>query len=274
MCSTWTAGSDSSGEDIDPWKFDAQNYSAQPFQVEKPLNYIYNTDGQRVQLLNSAGCRIEATGEVYGVEHSFVFYTKNEPQNLPQQPVINASTIRVAGESFAKFSAMMMPPSITHIVDRDDTGKIIRSYYEIPVTIRTFPDGWLEQFLDVGTLALFGDDPTPQPIYKYSPWTGTNDAANLQVRPVFGSIQDVIAAKKAYAKAKSGKEDITDQTYMAAYKELPYEEMTEPLPLDNGRIYTAALTDPNNHPYRTIDGFKVQIVNFGQFNIPKKREGK
>ena len=267
-------GSSGASDDTDPWELDAQEFRKSPFPVERPLKYGYNAKGERIQLLNSAGCQLELTGEIHGTQYTFVFYTKKEPK-VPSEPVINSSSITIAGENFPQYSALLYPPEVNHIVDRDDKGEILRSYYEIPVTIRTLPGGWMEKPLDIGTLARFGDDPTPQPIYKYHPWTSKDESENMKVRPAFGSIQDVLAAKRKYAEVMSGGSDTSSDAYKSAYKELPYDEMTEPLPLTpDGKVYVEAMTDPAKHPYNTIDHFKFQLVNFSQYNLPKKREGK
>lgn len=271
--------SSSGGKEKDPWDLGVQNLSTQPFVVQRPLlDIIDSASGKKTRLLNSAGCPIEATTDVYGTEYSFVFATRKRPAS-PLNPVINASFTQFAGESILAYCGMLMPFSVSRIVDRDDEGKEIRTYWEVSASIRCINGTWLREFLDVGTLARFPsadgsnfNELTPEPIYKYFDWAGVDEEKKFTVRPSYGGIANVIAAKEEYAKKISGGNTRSDK-WKQAFNELPYEEVTEPLPLKaSGEIYIEAMIDPLENPYNTVDGFEYELADFDQFNIPSKLE--
>ena len=276
-----TSFSSSGGKEKDPWDLGVQNLSSQPFVVQHPLlDIIDSASGKKTRLLNSAGCPIEATTDVYGIEYSFVFATKKRPPS-PQNPVVNASFVRIGGELIPAFCGMLMPFSLSRIVDRDDSGKELRTYWEVSASIRCINGTWARKFLDVGTLARFpsvagdGQDSgggNPQPIYKYFNWASVEEDEKFTVRPSFGSLIHVIAAKAAYAKKISGSDTRTDK-WRQAFNELPYEEVTEPLPLTaTGEVFYNAMVDPINYPYLTKEGLEYDLADFEQYNIPTKLE--
>lgn len=272
---TYTNGAISGDGDIDPWDLEAQGFSVDRFTLSAPVFKIRNKQGSLVPFVNSAKCRMQAQRDIYGAEYSFFFclkYKETSTPDLPSQPIINSATVKVAGETLPAYSSLLFPPSMRLVSDYEDDGTLKRSYWEISCKIRRHPHsgGWFEDYPDVGTLALDSSGKAA-PIYRFSAWKNKEDKNNLQLPPSFGSIQEVIHAKGFYAAAVSGGKE--NETYWQAWQELPYEEITEPLPLRNGKVYLEAMADPVNYPYHQITGTVYQLGEFSQYDLPKKREG-
>lgn len=269
----------SGGAGKDPWDLDATDYSVEPLPIEIPMKGGYNSDGDYKELRNTAGSMMQRQQTIYGSEHSFIF-CKKDKGSIPtfnQHAIVNSATAKIAGETFAKHTAMLMPPSVSHRTEYKDNGEVLRSYWEIAVKIRVHPLTWITKTLNVGTMARFKDKngsiiKTPAPIYKYTPWTKAKPEDNFDIKPVYGSLQDVVKAKHTYAMTVS--KGVQNDSYYQAFNALPWEEITEPLPLDSkGGVYTDAMEDPDNNPYLTIDLFDTDFGPFSQYSFPKKREG-
>lgn len=256
--------------DIEPWELDAQNLTRNNFSVTSPLLNIYNAKGKPVPLLNGAGNRLEAQHEQYGAEYSFIYCikAKNGGPNIAQQPMINNETETVAGIKFEKHSGLLLPMTARMITDYDDFGVQKRAYWEVSVKIRRHPKSWMEEFLNVGTMAIFKSGEAASPIYRFTPWKyNATPAEKLETKPLFGSLQQVIGAKTTYAGDPK-----KDKDFAQKWQELPYEEMTEPMPLtERGGLYLEALLVPGT-PYKKITGMKTPPGRWGQFNMPKKVE--
>lgn len=271
-------GDDDRDPDIDPWELGAQDFTKDRFTVSRAIFNLRRKDGTLVPFVNSANCRLEGERDVYGTEYTFLFclkYRDGISPRLPGQPVVNSSTVRVAGEDLPAYSSLLFPPQMRLVTDRNDAGEIKRSYWEISCKIRRHPDpvnGWFESYPDIGTLAL-GADGRPAPIYRFIPWTSDDEDAKLATLPAYGTIQQVIYAKNRYARATAGAVTDRNEKYWQAWQELPYEEVTEPLPLNNGKVYLEAMANPLTHPYRQIVGTVYQLGKFQQYNLPEKREG-
>lgn len=273
-----SSSGDDSGDDKAPWDLAAHDYSEDPFPIKVPVNFLRNKQGKKVPFLNSANCQMQAERDVHGVEYRFIFcikYKKTAPPRLPADPLVNSQVVEVAGNLFPAYSALLFPPQRRLVVDRDDLGNILRSYWEISCRIQKhpFPGGWFDSYPDVGTMALdtFGN---PAPIYRYSPWTSKQADKKLATKPVFGSIQEVVAAKNIYSKLPNpDNTEPTEEEKWQAWQELPYEEYAEPLPLNNGHVYTEAMQDPVANPYKQIYGTLFGVGKFQQYNLPEKREG-
>lgn len=265
--------------DVDPWDLDAQEYSTSPFPIEQPMLGGYDENGQYKQLKNSAGCLLQRTHTIYGTQHSFIFCLRNRGTRprFNGNALINSSTTKVAGETFERHTAMLMPPTVNLRTEYDDNGQEKRSYWEIEVQIRQHPKSWITKTLNVGTMARFRDSKgkltdTPEQIYKFVPWEKTKDEEKFQTKPKYGSLSDVVYAKHKYALLASGGKK--DTKYREAYKELPWEEVTEPLPLDlDGCVYEAAMKDPIKNSYYVVELFDTELGSFSQYSFPKKREG-
>lgn len=255
--------------DKDPWDLDAQNvqvsYSTEPF----PLKYGYDTDGSLCQLKNSAGSRLLIEGQNTIRQISFMFCVKAKKSGeapINDVEVINSTTETVAGYTLKPYHAKLMPMNATFVNEVDENGRDKRSYWQIEAVILENNKTWLRKALDVGTMAKFAPDKPAQPIYQYTPWTSTNDGENMLIKPKFGSIDDVIAAKKAYS------DKFADSEKQSRFDMLPYQEITEPLPLtEDGRVYEQALIDPENNEYNVVAYFETKPASWSQWNLPKKR---
>ena len=264
--------------DVDPWELDAQEYSTEPFPVEIPMLGGWDRKGKYHRLLNSAGCMLQRQQTIYGDSHKFLYCVKDRGKRptFERRAVINSSTCTVAGESFEAYTALLLPPSVAHRVEYDDNGSVKRSYWEISVEIRVHPVSWETETLNVGTMAKFKNEDgslseTPETIYKYSPWKSDKMEDNWSVKPAYGSIRDVAKAKHEYASKISGGQK--NDKYYQAYQELPWEEVTEPLPLRlDGTVYEEAMRDPEANPYYTVALFDTILGSFSQFGFPKNRE--
>lgn len=266
--------------DTDPWNLGAQEFSTDTFTVSYPVRKLRKKDGTIIPFLNSANCRMSAEMDVYGTQYNFIFcvkYRESSEPVLPEQPIINSQSVMIAGVRLPAYSSLLFPPQKRLIVDRDDYGEIKRSYWEISCTIKRHPltSGWFEDYADVGTLALDSSGKAA-PVYRYFPWKSTDENANFATAPKFGAIENVIAAKNAYAKLFGSRNDADPEkktAYWQAWQELPYDEMTEVLPLKDGKIYEEAMRDPVKYPYKEITGTTYQVGRFQQFNLPERREG-
>ena len=87
---------------------------------------------------------------------------------------------------------------------------------------------------------------------------------------MFGSINHVVAAKHVYATAVT---KTMDATYWNAWKELPYEEMKEPMPLNaDGTLNLQAIANPDKATYYTLEYTTLNIGDWSGYNLPKTRE--
>lgn len=253
----------------DPWELDAQNVQVSYTTEPTPLLEGYKQDGVKFQLLNSARSRLLIEGQNIIRQISFTYCVKDGRTGeapINKRAIINSSAETVAGYSFAAFTAKLMPMNASFIQDVNDDGEIYRRYWQIEAVILENEKTWLRSALDVGTMAIFKAGEPAQPIYQYTPWTSTNDEENMLIKPKFGSINDVIAAKKAYS------DKFADSEKQSRFDMLPYQEITEPLPLtEDGRVYEQALIDPVNKPYLTVDYFETKPASWSQWNLPKKR---
>lgn len=272
-----SSGGSTTQVDKDPWDLDAQNYTVDPFPIEIPMVGGYNESGIYKRLLNTAGCVLQRTQTIYGASHKFIYCVRRNPPDFGNYAIVNNATCKIAGTTFEKHSSMLMPPSAAYRVEYTDSGTVKRSYWEISVEIRVHPKTWVTETLNVGTMARFKDKngtlkKIPETIYKYYPWKSSKEADNFKTEPAFGSIHDVAKAKHDYAILVSG--GAKNDKYYQAYKELPWEEVTEPLPLNSdGEVYVDALKDPTKNEYKTIKLFDTDLGSFSQFGFPKKREG-
>lgn len=264
--------------DKEPWELGAQNLTSQSFSYQVPLLEGYAFEGSnyvKKQLMNTAGCRIEATTEKYGTDYNFVYAVRKKP-SFPNKPIINYKSATIAGMTFDFGEVMLMPVLFNPIIDRDDNGNVLRSYWEVNVNFRHKDERWFSRFLNVGTLARHSArNLAPQPTYKYFSWSEYYDEDNpdkkFEAPASFGNLIAVLAAKEAYAYRVSPNKN--SKEWLQAYNELPYEEVTEPLPLNElGMIDLPAMIDPENNPYRTIGLYEYPLWRFAALDLPKKLE--
>ena len=250
-----TGGGSSSGSDVDPWDLDATNVSVGYSTEQVPFLKGWNESGAEVDLLNSAGCRIDAETTAFVTELTFTYCVKSSGTGEPpvnNSPSINQSVQKVAGYSIPAKCGMLMPMSATFMIEYEDDNptKIKRTYWEINVSIRINERGWKKEFLDVGTMALF-DAGVPEPIYQYTP--NPNEP-----KVNFGSIGQVQKAKAEFEKNYPG-------------QKMGWNEVTDPLPLNNGKIFTEALQSRQNQ-YNKIVIYDVPLDSWASYNLPSKRE--
>jgi hypothetical protein len=222
-------------------------------------------------LLNSAGSRLLIEGQNIIRQISFTFCVKDGKSGeapLNNRAIINSKSEKAAGYKFDPFTAMLMPMNATFIQDVDEYGDIYRRYWQIEAVIMENSKTWERKALDVGTMALVEGKEYPQPIYQYTPWQYADPGANIGIQPRFGSIDDVIRAKTAYANMVSPG-NATE--WAKNYDLVPYNEITEPLPLINGKVYTNAIKDPVKYPYGYIPYFETKPGSWNKYNLPQKR---
>lgn len=273
----------------DPWELGATGFSRDVFNIEAAINgyYVFKRDKNSIKpipragsLRNSAGSVVEGTEELYGEVYSFTFCLKERNGKEPtanRYPCINSKQIKVAGVTFDAYEALLMPITYRHVLDEDSQGKE-RSYFELSVQIKTHPRSWLSKMENMGTMARFaraesagGGLTEPMAIYKYFPWKKNDESDKIKTQPVFGSINHVVAAKHVYASAVNPKSK--DATYWNAWKELPYEEMKEPMPLNaDGTLNLQAIANPDKATYYTLEYTTLNIGDWSGYNLPKTRE--
>lgn len=254
--------------DKDPWELDAQNVSVSYSTEPAPMHFGYNAKGEKVPLVNSAGGRLLVEGQNTIRQISFTFCVKSGKTGeapVNNKALINSSDVKVAGYTIAPFEGLLMPMNAQFVADVDDEGEIYRRYWQIQAVILENERTWLRKALDVGTMARFIENQPPQPIYQFTPWTDPKPENNFNIPPVYGNIDKAIEAKIQYAKKFPGAQ------YQAKFDELPCSEITEPLPLLNGKVYIDAMKDPIKNPYKTVDYFETKPTSWAKWNLPKKR---
>lgn len=277
--------------DGDPWDLGAQNFTSNFVPINVPFLNGYDEDGNPMQNLNSAGCRIEAETTEYIREINFDYCVKASGSrgdfDGAEEAIINKSTDRIAGISIAKRTGLLLPMSSTFITEYEASGnEIKRQYWNVNVTIQIKKTGWRRDELDIGTMCYFRNRNgevvrRPRSLYSYSAWSAvSDDYTNRNANTIYGSIDDVIAAKRAYAKSVKGSFDpdsVTSPTqdqlnnYQRAYDQLPFEEVTEPFPLSFGEFYQNAMENPDLYPYQTIKIYDAKIASWNQFDLPSTR---
>ena len=258
----------------EPWELGAQNVQISFIERQVPLISGTGIDGTTIiQAVNSAGCQILAETTETVMVLSFMFSVKAKTTNdwnSNMFPVINKTTETVAGITIPEYMGKLLPMSANYVVEYDTNGTTVkRRYWNYNAQIQISASGWAKRLLDVGTMARFkekSDDSEtetvrkyPENIYKYTPWNSADMTQNMKIAPKFGNIESVIKAMNDYWTVTGGKEKI------------PYEEVTEPIPLrDDGTIYTEALENPKLYPYREIELYDCEIGSWNAYNLPRE----
>lgn len=241
----------------DPWDLGAQNVSLGHVDVQRPMLFGLDRDGDRVKCVNTAGCVIDAEWTDTITELAFTFYSRRQPK-VARNAIINSSQETVAGFTIGKWMGKLYPMSETLIIDYDSDGSETRRYWQVDVRIQVNYNTWELELLNVGTMARF-DDKLGN-IYRYTPWTSSDASSNMNIEPKYGSIDDVMKAQKEYM-------DKTGETSTR----IPYEEITEPMPLDeDGGLDENAIKNPSRDNWSTIRMFDCAIGSWNAFNLPKK----
>ena len=105
--------------------------------------------------------------------------------------------------------------------------------------------------LDIGTLCRDSKGNLGA-IYKF--FNATKKEEVIPTHVVYGPMENLIAQRQKW----TGEE-----------KDFPWEEVTEPMPLDNGKVHLSAIR--GDMPYNTIDGFDSRPASWSKFNLPTKR---
>lgn len=257
-----------------PWDMGAQNVAINSYQVQKPFTsgYDIENDYRERQLINSAGSVILANTSKWGRELTFTFCEKNKRAALATTaPSVNSKTIIIAGVEIKALCGLLFPISCRKIIDRDDYGNETRSYYEYSVKIHIDGLEWEHRLKDVGTL-IKDNNGELSPIYRYKAWqTDYTEEQKLKERWKYGTITDVIVAKGKYAGNVGSSDDINKKTeYWSKWQELPFDEMTEPMPLTaDGKLDEVAMAQGN---YREIKLSEYKAVSWSSYGFPKAME--
>lgn len=273
----------------DPWDLGAQNFASNYTSISKPFITGYNSKGDVVMNLNTAGCRILAETSETIREISFTYCLKAKSSGEfdgNSEAIINKSTETVGGIQIPARTGLLLPLSANFITEYDGAGnEIKRQYWEISATIQIKKSGWSKDELNVGTMCFFKNQSGQvvrklKSIFSYTPWESKKSEDNIKLEPLFGSIDDVIRAKNKYAKIVSGYDPegtakpTSEQmeSYQKAWDELPYERVTEPMPLRaDGTLYEEAIKDPVTNRYLVVKIYDSKIASWNSYNLPRKR---
>ena len=260
--------------DKDPWKLGAFNVSISSVSESAPFVKGYDSNGTARDVVNTAGSRLVTETQRYLTQISFSFCVDANKTTSPpvnRSPSINAGVENVIGYRFPAFTGLLQPMNAELVVEYGDGGKVSRRYWQISATILYNPQTHKKETLNVGTMAKFARpgstqiDDIPKPIYQYTPWDSTQTEVNMMKRPQFGSIDHVIAAKIKYAKLFPANQ------YKERFDELPWHEMTEPLPLNmDGTIDTGALL--GGAQYKKLAWFETCPESWARYMLPATRQ--
>jgi hypothetical protein len=253
---------------LDPWDLGAQNLNVATYQVSQVLRKAYNMDGEydEVDVVNSAKVPLTVNGAKWGREITFTFCKRDHYDTRDfSEPIINERSVEVAGIKIKAGDGLLFPFSRKHVTDRDDYGNKIRDYYEYSVRIRAFAKEWEYHLLDMGTLIRDAKGDL-QNIYRYKAWeNGYSDVDKAATPWTYGGISDVLAAKKVYAGILQN-DNKNGLEYWNKYQELPYEAVTEPLPLnESGGLDLEAM---KSGKYRKINVTQYQMGSWSSFGMP------
>lgn len=252
-----------------PWKQRAQ-WNFQPIEVIIPfeksygLNGVYNEE-PIVDVLNSAKCMLLSETKRYQLE---ITYQKNykEPQMWENilRPYTNDADYDLDYDyrgSFPSGTLLLLPPTYSSQwaeVDRldgdgnpekDEDGNVIKDivrYYSYTVKMVYDPDGHDKELLDIGTYALFSNETTPSQIWEV---TVIDENGNIENGGQSKYTSAAEALRMQAAAIKAG-------------KSVNASPVTEPLPLNGGYIYTAAIENPEANRYNTLNYIQYQKFDF------------
>lgn len=257
---------DKISKETEPWNLPPQNVSITTFDKEIPMKMYWNLKRKKFEpLLNSAGVPITATKTVTVGTLSFTMNVKKK-SSLPvlnYSYTYNAETETVCNIKIPPLCGKLLPfGAKLHTVTDSNTGKTKYEYYSIDVTIQyILPTGdegnesWAFAMLDVGTLCR-DKDGNLGAIYKFRKARNKNELSTAPV--VYGSIDELIIQRSTWNNGD-----------MASF---PYEEITELMPLNDGKLYMEAiLSTDGSVPYGKIEGLDSEPASWSKYNLPKKR---
>ncbi len=291
---SYKSSSSQDAVDKNPWQLDAQKFNVNSYTFQESWKEAFDEKGDIVPLLNSANCPLNLNHDVYAEEITFVFATRNEP-HTNEQPVINASTVIVAGREIPQYAGLLMPLLKKPVVEYDNLGHFKRRYWEVSAKIRIKSVGtWQREVLDVSTLAFDPDNPDdkiPVQLYKYKPWTSIKEDEKLKTPQTIGTLGQLCRAREEYAKIvmeerhglKNWENELNDtkksqnyQLYYQAMKEFEFSAVndSDPAPLTaEGFVDMEAVRNPELHPHRKLYFYEYPVGSWNQYNMPKKVEG-
>lgn len=251
--------------ETEPWNLPPQDVNISTFDKEIAMTKYWDNDKMKWRtLLNSAGVRISATKVVTVAQLSFTMNVKKK-SSVPQLNaayLYNAYPETVCGIYIPKHCGKLLPFNATlHSVTDSSTGKIKYEYWSVAVTVQIIlPTGdegnenWSFSYLDVGTLVR-DKDGNLGAIYKFRDATKKEEVKTAKV--IYGSIDELTIQR-----SKWDKSDIAN---------FPYEEITEPMPLNDGKLYLEAMNAQGDVPYGKITGFDSRPASWSKFDLPKRR---
>jgi hypothetical protein len=247
-----------------PWDLPPQDVNISTFDKEIAMTKYWDNDKKKWRtLLNSAGVRISATKVVTVAQLSFTMNVKSK-SSIPQLNaayLYNSNAETVCGIKIPAYCGKLLPFNATlHSVTDSSTGKIKYEYWSIGVTVQIIlPTGdegnenWSFSYLDIGTLVR-DKGGNLGAIYKFRDAVKKEDLSTAKV--IYGSIDELTIQR-----SKWDKSDIAN---------FPYEEITEPMPLNDGKLYLEAINSPDV-PYGKIIGFDSRPASWSKFDLPKRR---
>lgn len=236
-----------------PWKIRAK-WDFQPVELTVPFLKGYLQTGnqywssQVVDVLNSAKCRLLAETKKFQYEITYTKAYESAQSGWEQltRAYINSDDFDIDADwrgDYPSGTLLILPPSFSvdwyekTTTEGQTTIKSWERYYTYTVKMIYDPDGHAKTLLDVGTYALFGEDPVPRQIWE--------------VTKVDSETGSIIAG---YPKWVSAAEALRDQAQSLRDGQLiTAAPITEPVPLTAaGTIDEAAIKDPYTNRYRTL----------------------
>ena len=252
-------------------------WSFQPKEVVIPFLKAYKyTDGdtswtaKTVDVRNAAKSRLLSETVRYQLE---ITYTKTyrNPQSWENitQAFVNSDTVNFTFDyrgTFAPKTLLIKPPTYSRqwtevdvldnnnqpVIENGKVKKELVDYYTYTITMIHDPQGHDKKLLNVGTYALFGNDPVPRQI-----WEVTKIDSNT------GSVID------GFPKWLSSSDALKEQALaLNQGQQVTASPISEPVPLtDAGFIDEAAIRDPTIQ-YKTLTFVQYPGMRFS--NLPFK----
>lgn len=247
--------------DTPPWKLPVTDLTVSFPEIKEPFDYALDDDGEaKTPVVNSAGDRILMETTRHLVQYQFSYNVRLKRANATfLQDVVNKDAEKILGIAIAPKTALLKPVEWRKLVTMDNSGKIKWEYWQLNVSFMVNTRGWWRRALNVGTRAKFKQEMS-EPIYQYYPWTSKDPAAQMTVKPTFGSIADVIQARRTYADNGGN------------FSDLPYNEVSEPLPLtQDGKVYLDAIMNPAENRYLEWRFREYPEVSWAVLDLPKER---
>lgn len=243
-----------------PWQYRAK-WNFQPIEKVVPFTKAYGLNGSFrgaavVDVLNSAKCTLLADTVKYQLE---ITYQKNHlsPQFWEgiTRPYTNEFDFDLNFDYRGTFPAgtLLIKPATystewyeEEYNDNGVTKKRWTRYYSYTVKMLYDPDGHERELLDVGTYALFSGETKPSQIWEV---TVIDENGNIENG---GQSKYTSAAEALRMQAQAIK----------AGKSVNASPVTEPLPLNGGYVYTAAIQDPDTNRYNVLKYIQYQRLDF------------